>query len=144
MPAPMSSDLLLLDTHCWLWAQLGMIQHLSRPSLAAIRDAESGGNLRVSVISVWEIAMLEKRGRVGLPMNIRTWIGEALSKSGISVAPFTPEIAIESVQLPGRLHDDPADRILVATARVIGATLLTKDRRLIQYSRERHVRALQA
>lgn len=140
----MSNDLLLLDTHCWLWAQLGLIRYLSRTALAAIRDAESGGNLRVSAISVWEIAMLEKRGRVALPMNIRTWVGEALSKSGISVAPFTPEIAIESVHLPGELHGDPADRMLIATARVMGATLLTKDRRLIQYSRQRHVRALHA
>lgn len=144
MPVPMSNDLLLLDTHCWLWAQLGLIEHLSRVALSAIRDAESGGNLRVSVISVWEIAMLQKYGRVALPMNIGTWIDQALTKSGISVAPFTPEIAIESVHLPGDLHGDPADRMLVATARVIGATLLTKDRRLIQYSRQRHVRALQA
>jgi PIN domain nuclease of toxin-antitoxin system len=140
----MANDLLLLDTHCWLWAQLGLIQRLSRPSLSAIRDAESGGNLRISVISVWELAMLEKHGRVALPMNLQTWIGDALSKPGISVAPLTPEIAIESVHLPGDFHGDPADRVLIATARVLGATLLTKDRRLIQYSRLRHVRALEA
>jgi len=140
----MPSDLLLLDTHCWLWAQLGLIQHMSRPAASAIRDAESAGNLRVSVISIWEVAMLEKRGRVALPMNIQTWVSEALSKPGISVAPLTPEIAIESVHLPGVLHGDPADRILVATARVLGATLLTKDARLIRYSRQRHVRALEA
>ena len=118
---------LLLDTHCWVWAQLGLIQRLSRTAVSAIRDAESEGNLRVSVISVWELAMLEKRGRVALPMNVRTWVEEALSKPGVSVAPLTPEIAIESVHLPGELHGDPADRMLIATARVLGATLLTKD-----------------
>jgi PIN domain nuclease of toxin-antitoxin system len=140
----MASDLLLLDTHCWLWAQLGLVQHLSRAALAAIRNAESAGGLLVSVISIWELAMLESRGRVALPMNIRTWVEQALQQPGVSVAALTPEITIESVHLPGTLHGDPADRMLVATARVLRATLLTKDNRLIQYSRQRHVRALEA
>jgi PIN domain nuclease of toxin-antitoxin system len=140
----MASDLLLLDTHCWLWAQLGLIQRLSKAALQAIRSAESDGNLRLSVISIWELAMLENRGRVALPMNIRTWVDQALSKPGIAVSPLTPEIMIESVHLPGELHGDPADRMLTATARVLGATLVTKDDRLLRYSKLRHVRALEA
>ena len=140
----MPSNLLLLDTHCWIWAQLGLLQRLSRAALQAIRNAESEGNLRISGISIWELAMLEKRGRVALPMNIRTWVEQALNKPGVAVAPLTPEMAIESVHLPGELHGDPADRMLVATARVLGATLLTKDARLLQYSRQRHVRAIEA
>ncbi len=140
----MSDNLLLLDTHCWLWAQLGLTQNLSRPGLSAIRTAATGGHLRVSVISVWELGMLEKRGRVSLPMNIRLWVEEALTKPGISLAALTPEIALESVHLPGELHGDPADRILVATARILGATLLTKDRQLIEYSTKKHVRVLRA
>lgn len=140
----MPNEPLLLDTHCWLWAQLGLTEHLSRPAVDAIREAESAGRLRVSVISTWEVAMLEKRGRIALPMNIRTWIDEALGKPGISVAPLTPDIAVESVHLPGDLHGDPADRLLVATARVLGATLLTKDTRILRYGRQRHVRALAA
>ena len=140
----MQNDLLLLDTHCWLWAQLGLTQLLSRAALQAIRSAESEGNLRISVISIWELAMLEKRGRVALPRNIRTWVDQALSKPGIAVAALTPEIMIESVHLPGEVHGDPADRMLAATARILGATLLTKDERLIHYSKLRHVRALEA
>jgi PIN domain nuclease of toxin-antitoxin system len=140
----MASELLLLDTHCWLWAQLGLIQRLSKAALQAIRSAESDGNLRISVISIWELAMLENRGRVALPMNIRTWVDQALSKPGIAVSPLTPEIMIESVHLPGELHGDPADRMLTATARVLGATLVTKDDRLLRYSKLRHVRALEA
>src|ERR1700691_4521290 len=140
----MPNELLLLDTHCWLWAQLGLIERLSRAGLEAIRSAELEGNLRISVISIWELAMLEKRGRVALPMNVRTWVEQALSKPGIAVAPLTPEIAIESVHLPGEMHGDPADRMLVATARVLGAKLVTKDAQLIRYSRQRHVRALEA
>jgi PIN domain nuclease of toxin-antitoxin system len=140
----MPSELLLLDTHCWIWAQLGLIRQLSRAALQSIKDAEREGNLRISVISIWELAMLEKHGRVALPMNLRMWVEQALSKPGIAVAPLTPEIAIESVHLPGELHGDPADRMLVATARVLGAKLVTKDARLIRYSRQRHVRALEA
>ena len=140
----MASDRLLLDTHCWIWAQLGLTQRLSRAAISAIRDAESQGALLVSVISIWEVAMLEKRGRVALPRNIRSWAEEALRQPGVSIAPLTPEIAIESVHLPGNLHADFADRILIASARVLGATLLTKDERLIQYSRQRHVKALPA
>jgi PIN domain nuclease of toxin-antitoxin system len=140
----MPSDLLLLDTHCWIWAQLGLVQQLSRAALQSIKDAEREGNLRISVISIWELAMLEKRGRLALPMNIRMWVEQALSKPGIAVAPLTPEISIESVHLPGEMHADPADRMLVATARVLGARLVTKDARLIRYSRLRHVRALEA
>ena len=140
----MRNELLLLDTHCWLWAQLGHVDRLSRRAVSALRDAESAGNLRVSVISVWELGMLEQHGRVALPMNIRSWVEEALSKPGISLAPLTPEIAIDSSNLPGNLPGDPADRIIVATARAWNATLLTKDMRLIEYSHQRHVRVLQA
>ena len=140
----MRNELLLLDTHCWLWAQLGRIDRLSRAAIAAIRRAESAGNLRISVISVWELGMLERHGRVALPMNIRNWVNEALTKPGISLTPLTPEIAIESSSLPGNLRGDPADRIIVATARAWNATLLTKDERLIEYSRQRHVRVLEA
>jgi PIN domain nuclease of toxin-antitoxin system len=140
----MTTNLLLLDTHCWLWAQLGIPQRLSRSATALIREAESGGGLLVSVISIWELAMLEKRGRVALPRNIRSWVEDALSQPGVSIAPLTPEIAVESVHLPGDLHGDPADRMLIATARVLGATLLTKDHRMIQYARQRHVRAVEA
>jgi len=88
--------------------------------------------------------MLEQHGRVALPMNVRTWVDQALSKPGIAVSQLTPEIMIESVHLPGELHGDPADRMLVATARVQGATLLTKDAQLIRYSRQRHVKLVEA
>jgi PIN domain nuclease of toxin-antitoxin system len=140
----MNDNLLLLDTHCWLWAQLGLVSQFSRSSLSAIRRAESGGRLLVSVISIWELGMLEERGRISLPIDVRTWVREASKKPGLSLAPFTPEIAIESSRLPGKLHGDPADRILAATARILGATLLTKDRRLIEYSRQHYLRALPA
>lgn len=135
---------LLLDTHCWIWAQLGLTGNLSRTAISAIKAAEATGELLVSVISIWELGMLEQKGRISLPMSIRIWVEEALMKPGISPAALTPEIAIESSHLPGEMHGDPADRIIVATARILGATLLTKDRQLIEYSQGRHVRVLAA
>jgi PIN domain nuclease of toxin-antitoxin system len=141
---PMGNELLLLDTHCWLWAQLGQVARLSRRALSALRRAESTGSLRISVISIWELAMLESHGRVALPMNIRSWVHEALTKPGISVIDLSPDIALESSNLPGSLHGDLADRIIVASARAFNATLLTKDQRLIDYSKQRHVRILEA
>ena len=124
--------------------QLGMTRLLSKGALEAIRSAESEGNVRVSPISIWELALLERRGRIGLPVNIQVWVEQALSKPGIALAPLTPEIMIETVHLPGDLHGDPADRMLVATARISGATLLTKDARVIRYAKQRHVRAIEA
>lgn len=139
----MLSNPVLLDTHVWIWAQLGVPKRLSRAAVTAIQKAESEGALLVSVISIWELAMLEKRGRVGLPRSIGAWVNDALNQPGVATAPLTPEIMLESVHLPGDLHGDPADRMLVATARVLGATLLTSDREVIRYSRQRHVRALE-
>ncbi len=111
----MPNEVLLLDTHCWLWAQLGLVQRLSRTALQAIRNAESEGNLRISVISIWELAMLEKRGRVALPMNIRSRVDQALSKPGIFVTPLNAEMP--SKRSPsGRADGDPRiDAALVAT-----------------------------
>ena len=140
----MASDLLALGYALLVVGPVGLDPELLASGLHAIRSAESEGNLRISVISIWEVAMLEKKGRVALPMNIRTWVDQALTKPGIAVSALDPEIMIESVHLPGEMHGDPADRMLVATARVLGATLLTKDEPLIRYSMQRHVRAIEA
>ena len=99
----MNDDLLLLDTHCWLWAQLGLVDQLSRGALSAIRRAESAGRLRVSVVSIWELGMLAQHGRVSLPLDVRTWVREAFTKPGLALAPLTPEIALESSESPRRV-----------------------------------------
>ncbi len=86
--------------------------------------------------------MLVAQKRVVLTKDVRIWIREALNQPGVFLADFTPEIAIDSCSLPGDLHGDPADRILVATARSLDAILLTKDERLIEYGERGFVRAL--
>ena len=133
-PAP-----LLLDTHYWIWMQLGEAEHFTQPMLTAIRQAAASGSLLVSAISVWELGMLESKGRIRLKPSCEEWVREALATPGLVLAPLAPEIALESSRLPDPFHGDPADRIIVATARRMGAQLMTRDRKLIQYGRKGHV-----
>jgi PIN domain nuclease of toxin-antitoxin system len=136
MPSP--EKLLLLDTHVWLWL-VGGSEPLSRPVLSAVEGAARRGRIRVSAISVWEVAMLEAKGRIRLAKGCLAWTQEALAAPGTSLVPLTPEIAVESSRLPGDFHGDPADRILVATARLLGAALLTRDERILAYGKRKLV-----
>jgi PIN domain nuclease of toxin-antitoxin system len=136
MPNP--ERILLLDTHVWLWLLSGE-RGLKRSALAAIEGAARRGLIRVSAISIWEVAMLESKGRIRLAKDCLAWINEALSAPGLSLVPLTPEIAVESSRLPGTFHGDPADRILVATARLQAAVLLTRDERILAYGKEKHL-----
>lgn len=138
-----SGNPLLLDTHYWIRLQLGINDGFTPRVLRAVEQAAHAGRLLISVISAWELGMLEAKGRIQLQMSCEQWVKEALATPGLSVAPLTPEIAVESSRLPGTFHGDAADRMIVATARGWGATLLTQDKKLLAYGRQRHVRLLQ-
>ncbi len=86
--------------------------------------------------------MLEARGKIKFNVNCMDWVDEALSAPGISLEPLSPEIAIESSRLPGDFHGDPADRIIVATARKLGATLVSSDKEILEYSGEGYIKTL--
>ena len=133
------TTLLLLDTHVLIWLMNGDESIFMRKHSSVIGKASKTGNLRVSAISVWEIGMLEAKGRIKLTKSCLDWIKEALSAPGISLVPLTPEIAIESSRLPGDFYGDPADRIVVATSRILGAKLVTSDQKIIDYARDHHV-----
>ena len=98
----------------------------------------------VPVFSIWEISLLVSKGRLSLPMPPRQWLRDVLSRPAFALAPLTPEIVIESNDLPQGLPGDPADRIIVATSRIEGLTLLTCDRLILRYGELGHVRALAA
>lgn len=142
MPSAESASPLLLDTHCWLWMEAGRNEEFSREALAAIQDAAKNGALLVSVISIWEIGMLEAKRRLRLLVPVEEWIERALATPGLSLAALTKEIALASTRLPGEFHGDPADRILIATARRLEARLATRDRELIRYGEQRYARVL--
>lgn len=89
--------------------------------------------MRVSVISVWEVAVKAAIGKLTLPMEIGAWFDRARSYPGTFIDPLDPAVAIASTQLPPPLHRDPADRIIVALARHHGERLVTSDRRLRSY-----------
>ena len=129
---------IILDTHVFIWLLNGDVT-LPPKVRKIIGEHLSEGAVYLSAISCWEIAMLERAGRIRLSKSIHNWIEDALSAPGFILAPLTTGIAIESCNLPGDFHGDPADRIIVATARVEGARLVTSDNRIRAYARQGHV-----
>jgi PIN domain nuclease of toxin-antitoxin system len=130
----------LLDTHAWVW----LIQddkRLSHANSQLMEDARASLELFVSVISVWEVALLVQRDRLQLERSLESWLDLSFTGWAVRMADLTPEIAVESTRLPGELHRDPADRILAATARAENMTLLTRDSNLLDYAKQGHLRA---
>lgn len=123
--------MLLLDTHVWWWA-LNEPDHLSPIASEQIEKAPRG-SLRVAAISVWELALLAHKGRIVFEIEPRTWFEKAFRRASIEVVPLSPQIALEAYRLPDKFHDDPADRLIVATARVLRASLVTKDPQIRAY-----------
>ena len=129
---------LLLDTHVLIWFAEGD-ESLPESSAERIDGLREEQGLAASAINFWEVAMLHRRKRVSLSVPIRQWRSVVLEAPGITEAPLTGEIAIESVELPGDIHSDPADRMLIATARLNGWTLATRDDRILRYGKAGHV-----
>lgn len=123
--------MIVLDTHIWLWWVDGS-EKLPPKYHELIRKEEING-LGLSTISVWEVAKLYEKGRIGFDKPIQEWMNTAISYPGIQLINITPEIAIASTQLPGNFHKDPADQIIVATARILNAPLLTEDSKIKNY-----------
>jgi PIN domain nuclease of toxin-antitoxin system len=130
---------LLIDTHYWIWYVAAARERLTDQNVRLIRETAAAGRLTVSAISVWEIAMLESKNRIQLQKSCTQWIEDALTMPGLTLAPLSPSISIQSNHLPGDFHGDPADRIIVATARVMGARLLTSDKNIRAYGRLGHL-----
>ena len=129
--------MIILDTHVWVWWAHAS-ERLTSPQARIIQASETDV-IGVSVISVWEIAKLVEYDRLELPCPLREWFDKALSYPGIRVVELTPEIAIRSTELPGEFHRDPADQIIVATARVYDCPLITSDDKILKYP---HVRTV--
>ncbi len=125
----------VLDTCAWLWL-CAAPEKLSRAARAAMNRERPEAGLIVSVFSTWEIAKLVQKGKLELAIPCREWIMAAMRTDGISMHPVSPEVCIESTELPGPFHGDPADQIIVATARLLSAPVVTADRKIRSY---RHV-----
>ncbi len=121
----------LLDTHILLWWH-GDRDRLSQDQQNVIDAANVDSPLQVSDISLWEVAMLYGLGRIRLTIPLQEWLEKAVAPPLVRRCTISPVVAAELTTLPESFHRDPADRILVATARVLGATLLTQDRQIVE------------
>jgi PIN domain nuclease of toxin-antitoxin system len=124
--------LIILDTHTWVW-WVASPERLSNAARARIDKAADELQVHISSISSWEVALLVKKGRLELTMDVEGWIAKSEAIPVLRFVPVDNQIAVLSTRLPEGLHEDPADRIIVATASVLGATLITKDRKLRDY-----------
>lgn len=130
---------ILLDTCAAIWlAEDAPIARSALDLLAEAADADI--STYVSPISAWEIGLLVARARLKLLITPQRWFGRLLEVPGIRLADMSPELLIASSFLPGEPPRDPADRIIAATARDYGATLVTRDRALLEYGEQGHVR----
>ena len=136
-------SLLLLDTHVLVWLVEG-INLLGAKARSVLQKAADQGTVLVSAITPWEIALLVSKNRLKLNQDLMPWLQEALVQSEATIAPLELEIAGASTRLPFEMHADPADRILVATARHLGATLVTADRALLDLAASGGFRAIDA
>ena len=120
--------MILLDTHAWIW----WVSQSPKLSAAARQAIENETKASVAVISCWEVAMLMDKGRLKLDREVGLWVEQALALPKLEVLPLTAQIAVASVRLPADFHSDPADRMIVATARQYNVPVVTKDERIQQ------------
>jgi len=139
-----TSEIFLLDTHILIWLTENDDRISNSKILPTILKAEKSNSLRVSVITAWEIGLLEKKGkRIFLPDSL-SWIKEVVnSENGISFAPLTPEIAVLSCNFSKDFHNDPADRIILATSISNDYTLITKDQKILEYARKNKLNVIE-
>lgn len=128
----------VLDTHTWVWWNMDPGK-LSSKIRSLIGNPKRYEELLLSAISPWEFCKLLEKRRIGISCDPEEWIAEALDMTKLRLVPLTPTIAYRSTALPQPFGNDPADQIIVATAREANATLLSKDKTLQGY---KHVRSL--
>ena len=131
----------LLDTCAVIWIANG--EALREPAAGALDDAPArGGRVLVSPITAWEIAMLAAKERIALSLDPEVWFERFQALPGVRLAAMPPGVLIQSCALPGAPPADPVDRILAATARASGCTLVTRDRHLLAYGGQGHMQVM--
>lgn len=125
--------MILLDTHALIW-WVGGDARLSAPVAKLIKQNLAEHSVLISAISAWEVAQLVARDRLVLSRPVSDWLDLVQAIDGVRFVPIDQRVAVESVNLPGDFHKDPADRFLVATARLLGATLISCDDKIRAYA----------
>ncbi|MGQ0563775.1 MAG: type II toxin-antitoxin system VapC family toxin [Gemmobacter sp.] len=134
---------LLLDTCALIWLS-GLVTDGARDAAEALLQEthDAGNSIFLSPISAWELGNSFERGRITLPVPLKTWFERVVRTGGLTWAQLTVDVLIQSTQLPPPFHRDPADRIIVATARELGLRILTRDRKILDYAKGGHVLAI--
>jgi PIN domain nuclease of toxin-antitoxin system len=136
---------LLLDTHVWIWTLAGDARRLGRHARSLLTRAESRDAIRISPVTLFEVMALHGAGRLLLTRPPDEWIRQAMASAPVRIAELSPSIAIDAGRIPRDVLADPMDRLLVATAREMEATLLTADARILRYGgRSRTLRTADA
>jgi len=123
---------IVLDTHVWVWF-VSNPELLSKAAKKAIDTSMEQKEIFISSISAWEVALLAAKKRLKLSIDVTDWIGKSERLPFLQFLPVDNSVAVKSVNLPQPLHKDPADRIIIATAMTIAATVVTKDEKLLDY-----------
>lgn len=132
---------LLLDTCAAIW--ISDDQPMARQTVEALGHARANGEpIYVSPITAWELSLLVSRRRLNLQMTPERWFARLMQAPGLRLSDMSPNVLIAASFLPGNPPRDPADRILAATAREYGYTLVTRDRPLLDYAEHGHLQAL--
>lgn len=130
--------MIVLDTHVWVWF-VSNPELLSKPAKKAINAAMAQKEIFISSISAWEVALLVDKKRLELTLDITDWIAKTEKLQFFQFIPVDNSVAVKSVNLPQPLHSDPADRIIIATAITIAASVVTKDEKILNYP---HVKSI--
>lgn len=133
----------LLDTHVVCWAVLEA-ERLSMPVKSILENLTPQDQLAVADITLWEIAMLICKQRLIINIPLQQWIEQCIINLKLQIIPLSAEIVADSVQLPNNFHSDPADQLIVATARCIKATLLTRDQKILDWAKSGFLHTLAA
>ena len=124
--------MIVLDTHVLIW-WVNDKGKLSEKARQVIKQALDNDAIYISAITVWEVAILVKKNRLKLSMDVETWKDKVLALPMVNCIDISPNIAVKSVNLPNFTHLDPADRIIIATALNQGMKLVTKDEKIQEY-----------
>ncbi len=137
----------LLDTHAWIWVMEGKIagkkETINHSLIRKLEAASKKSRIYVAAISLWEVSMLEAKGRIGFRIPCLQWLHNAVNSPGLSVVPVDPDIAFDSANLPEGFHGDPADRLIVTSARKTDSILVTRDKNILDYSARNFLRTVE-
>ncbi len=129
---------ILLDTHVLLWAMAGS-SNLAKGFEDDFERILKMDGVLISPMSIWEIGMLVEKGRIELDMDVLDWVNQALDISGMNLCSMAPRMLIQSTRLPGIVHGDPVDRLLIATASEYSAVLVTCDQKILEFGKGKFI-----